>query len=445
MRLVSLLKFVIGVNVVFFLVILYQLYTISDTEKHLVEQNQNIEQLDKLTLQIRTSTELLTQFVRAYITTRESKYLDYFNFVLGVRRGEIAPPVNYLEDFWPEILSGKRHLPNDKSKGENFASQLKRLGIEQDDLSKIKAAVIHSDSLSKYEKEAMLSEPSRSDTQDNELLKQFYSAQYFQKKLAIVHPINQVLAKLEQKNASVLLELKQQSDNRTYQFFALIVCILFGNAVLLILLYNQHILPFSVVKKQMASITNPDLVLPKLHTINPTFEALIEEIEFIKLEFIKQKKIETTHRASLESGLALISNFLNSDQLSGQTNVEFWLQLRKSALGCLEAFGVVDISFRKLPGTSNNLLDALGRRHRNKKIETLTFSLSHISLLFNSREQKQNFDVDRQLIAVAINSVAKAALLEIRQRKSSTQEMSTIQMLASTVTPLQSARTKLEH
>lgn len=417
MKLVTLLKLIIGINLVFIFMILYQLYSISSLERQLVHKSRDVEQLNKLTYQIRASSELLTKFVRAYIATGENRFIDYFNFVLDVRKGNIAPPANYTEDFWPEILNGERELPTNTKKGTHFTVLLKQFGIEQGDLSKLKTAVIHSDALAIYEKEVMIAKLNSANNANITLLKRLYSDYYFQKKLEIMTPINQVLSRLEEKNNIIFNNLKKQSEGNKYSFFALIVCILLCNAVLLVLLYKQHIQPFSILQKVMANLDSPNAMQPKLSAINPTFDGLIEEIDLIRKKLIRQKQSELTHRASLESALALISNYLNSDQLSSQTSIEFWLQLKKSTIQCLGDFGVIDMSLRKLPGTSNNVIETLSQSQPTDTPEELTFSLSHITLLFESSNYKHDFDLDKQLIAVAINSLAKAALIEIKQRK----------------------------
>lgn len=66
MKLVTLLRLMMGINLVFIFMIFYQLYSISNFERHLVHLSQNVQQLNKLTYQIRTPSELLTNFVRAY-------------------------------------------------------------------------------------------------------------------------------------------------------------------------------------------------------------------------------------------------------------------------------------------------------------------------------------------------------------------------------------------
>lgn len=417
MKLVTLLKLIIGINLVFIFMILYQLYSISNFERLLVHQSRDVEQLNRLTHQIRTSSELLTKFVRAYVATGENRFIDYFNFVLDVRQGKVAPPANYTDEFWPEVLNGTKQLPTNNQKGTHFTVKLKKFGIEQEELSKIKTAVIHSNALAKYEKEIMVARLKSSDHSNTSLIKQLYSNYYFQKKLEIMTPIHQVLTRLEEKNNTILHNLKQQSEGNKYSFFALIVCILLCNAVLLILLYKQHVQPFSVLQKLMATLDAPNAIRPNISSINPTFDGLIEEMELIRRKLIKQKQCELTHRTSLESALALISNYLNSDQLSSQTSIEFWLQLKKSTIQCLGDFGVIDMSLKKLPGTSNNVIETLTQSQSTDTPEELTFSLSHITLLFESSNCRRDFDLDKQLIAVAINSLAKAALMEIKQRK----------------------------
>ena len=95
--------------------------------------------------ELRQETNYLTNLVRGYTSTGQTRYLTYYYDILAIRQGEKPQPVNYVPGvYWEMVIAGEiqhQFQPNDTP--ISLKERMKSLGfsqIELDALSKVSTA-----------------------------------------------------------------------------------------------------------------------------------------------------------------------------------------------------------------------------------------------------------------------------------------------------------------
>ena len=86
-----------------------------------------------LILELQREVGQLARFVRAFTTTGELRYLNFYYDILAIRDGEKAMPANYNSgSYWDEVVAGRlRHsIPVDGPR-QSLSKRMSELGFDQ--------------------------------------------------------------------------------------------------------------------------------------------------------------------------------------------------------------------------------------------------------------------------------------------------------------------------
>jgi signal transduction histidine kinase/DNA-binding response OmpR family regulator/HPt (histidine-containing phosphotransfer) domain-containing protein len=90
-----------------------------------------------LTNELRQETEQLTQLVRAYTSTGETRYLTYYYDILAIRQGEKPQPENYVPGaYWDMAIAGEiQHRFSPNGERRSLADRMKSLGFSKEEFN----------------------------------------------------------------------------------------------------------------------------------------------------------------------------------------------------------------------------------------------------------------------------------------------------------------------
>jgi PAS domain S-box-containing protein len=125
----------------------------SNHEKLIASERVRLES-DRLSSELRMSSEVLTHFVRAYVATGDPKFEDYYWQVLAIRNGAQPRPVEYHRIYWNMVAA-----TGEPPRGSTVAMPLHRLmrdiGFTAEEFGKLRAAEAESNALVETERTAM--------------------------------------------------------------------------------------------------------------------------------------------------------------------------------------------------------------------------------------------------------------------------------------------------
>ncbi len=106
--------------------------------------------------EMRQSSDDLTRFARTYVSTGDSRYMDFFERVLAIRNGEAPRPPGYDSVFWHTFV-GKEGSVGDLDQGEAMSLRDRMLaaGFTTGEFAKLAESQSKSDSLVRLEDVAM--------------------------------------------------------------------------------------------------------------------------------------------------------------------------------------------------------------------------------------------------------------------------------------------------
>jgi signal transduction histidine kinase/DNA-binding response OmpR family regulator len=108
----------------------------------------------ELAIELRMSSDVLTQFARAYVVTADPKFEEYFWQVLAIRNGKQARPERYDRVYW-DIAAATGNAPVGSGPAVSLVSLMRDIGFTRQELSKLRTALAESDALVKTEEIAM--------------------------------------------------------------------------------------------------------------------------------------------------------------------------------------------------------------------------------------------------------------------------------------------------
>ena len=79
-----------------------------------------------LALELKQSSDNLTQFARAFSVTGDPVYETYYNAVIAIRDGVQAHPKEYTRSYWDSVIAGNIELDED---GEAYSIEKRMLGL----------------------------------------------------------------------------------------------------------------------------------------------------------------------------------------------------------------------------------------------------------------------------------------------------------------------------
>jgi two-component system sensor histidine kinase/response regulator len=128
----------LGANAVFLLMI-QQAYT------SVVNVQEHRQRAMSLANDLRQETEQLTNLVRAYTSTGQTRYLTYYYDILAIRQGEKPQPENYVSGaYWDLAIAGEvQHRFPENGEQRSLTDRMKSLGFSKEEfeaLNKVSAA-----------------------------------------------------------------------------------------------------------------------------------------------------------------------------------------------------------------------------------------------------------------------------------------------------------------
>ena len=120
------------------------LYVLKLHSQTLVQQ-QNRQDSLQITYDIEQETAALSRMVRAYTTSANTRFLTYYYDIIDIRQGKKAPPENYSNNYWAEVMAGERThvMPIDKP-GLSLLQRMKTNGFTDEEfLALDKSSILH--------------------------------------------------------------------------------------------------------------------------------------------------------------------------------------------------------------------------------------------------------------------------------------------------------------
>lgn len=108
-----------------------------------------------LSNELRQSSEDLTRMSRAYVTSGQQIYRQYYEEVLAIRNGSAERPINYDEVYWDLVLVDEQRPRPSSGKKIAFKELMQGAAINSTERAKLQLALDNSDRLSVIERQAM--------------------------------------------------------------------------------------------------------------------------------------------------------------------------------------------------------------------------------------------------------------------------------------------------
>ena len=123
----------LGANGVFALLVMRAHYATETAQVHRQEAL-------NLVVELQRDVSQLARFVRAFTTTGDLRYLNFYYDILAIRDGDKAMPAAYNSGtYWDEVVAGKqRHLIPADGPRKSLAARMSELGFDQEEFIALK-------------------------------------------------------------------------------------------------------------------------------------------------------------------------------------------------------------------------------------------------------------------------------------------------------------------
>ncbi|MFM7275206.1 MAG: hypothetical protein ACKO4A_15370, partial [Gammaproteobacteria bacterium] len=176
----------------------------------------------ELAHELQQSSEDLTTMARAFVTTRDTAYRDYFRQILEIRDGRRTRPPGYEHQYWNMVAAGKTEPPGMEGESRSLLERMRAAGFKPEEMQLIELAKQRSDDLALIENEAMGTAATSSDPAALEIARRrVYDQAYHDAKGAIMAP----LAELQQR-VHARTDATVQAAERTALLMQLLVALL---------------------------------------------------------------------------------------------------------------------------------------------------------------------------------------------------------------------------
>ena len=222
----------------------------------------------KLADELRQSSDDLTTMARLYVSTGDERFAIQFQEILDIRSGEAPRPDNYDRVYWDLVVKDGEQ-PEASGEAVSLESRMIEEGFTTLEFSKLSESQRLSNDLVRLESIAMNAVRGRFDDgtgkfnragePDFELARQLmFGNDYLRAKAAIMEPINEFLALLEDRTSEEVAQLRAQG-----RLILKIVLALSGMAILLsfasILALRRKVLrPLSLVSEATQLVSDGD-------------------------------------------------------------------------------------------------------------------------------------------------------------------------------------------
>jgi diguanylate cyclase (GGDEF)-like protein/PAS domain S-box-containing protein len=201
-------------------------------EKQIDRANQQRQVSFVLADQLRQSSDDLTRMARAYVATGDPRYKKYYQDILDIRDGRKPRPPGYYYAYWDLVLVDAEAPRAGGGAAVPLLELIRAAGSPEGELRKLAEAKVNSDGLTEIEFAAMkLVETGGPDghAARARALQMMHDASYHRAKAAIMRPINEAYALMDQRTADAVgLADRSAAISR----MAFIACV-FGALILL--------------------------------------------------------------------------------------------------------------------------------------------------------------------------------------------------------------------
>lgn len=185
--------------------------------KELLDASNSAKKVVNLTRSIRQESALLEMLVRAYTSTAEPRFLMYYYEIVGVRKGEKAPPLDYNPDsYWDSVIARRIEYKPFKEGGVSLKERMKRLNFSEVEMQAFARVFKVVESLNKLEHVAFAATQGLYDAKQNDYVSDGEPDLDFARKIIYSDEYNKRrddLSKMES-------QLEQLVENRTSQLVA---------------------------------------------------------------------------------------------------------------------------------------------------------------------------------------------------------------------------------
>jgi CHASE3 domain sensor protein len=172
--------------------------------------------------ELRQSGDDLTRMVRTYVVTGDPVYKQRFQDILDIRDGKKPRPEDYARPYWDLVLKD-RPAPRGSQQAIPLLELMRQAGFTEEEFGNLAEAKANSDALTIPEFEAMkLVEPVGPDAEANRIkaAKMMYDDKYHQAKAAVMGPINDFMALVDQRTLAAVVAARNTATLFRYVFVA---------------------------------------------------------------------------------------------------------------------------------------------------------------------------------------------------------------------------------
>ena len=188
----------------------YVIIEVKDAYKVLVSTQSHSQSSVKLINSLSAETLELSQLVRLYTSTSDTRYLFYYYDIIAIREGLKAAPKDYLPSiYWPDVIAERRiHKKLDEQSGIALAKKMNSLGFSKEEFRLLDNILLALKALNNVEQIAFAATQGLYDSEAKEYVSDgkedlayanelLHSKQYNQEKANLAHALHNLSNELE--------------------------------------------------------------------------------------------------------------------------------------------------------------------------------------------------------------------------------------------------------
>jgi diguanylate cyclase (GGDEF)-like protein len=285
---------------------------------------------------LRTSSNQLTRFVRAYAATRDKTHRDNYFKVLQIRNGEIDKPVGYENVYWSlrEPLRSQRHPKSGKKSA--LHDELEAFNFTKEQFKNLNDALNLSNHLTKLELEAIHATDEGKTKLAQKLL---YSLDYYAQKEQIMLPIDKFLESIL-KTYNTKRSIIDVKIDSLFQVITVLGVAELGVFIISLILFRKKVLiPLSYLTNTIEKIKHGEKNIEKIIYSDDEIGLFTEQIFDMKAQ-IDKDMMKLKELSSIDS----LTGIKNRRSFFEASENHFKLAKRKDLALCVI---MLDIDFFK--------------------------------------------------------------------------------------------------
>jgi len=272
--------------------ILFSFFRWNILQKQLIVLSENRYTSEKITDELRQSSDDLTRLARTYVVTGDTFYRDQFFEVLKIRRGESPRPKYYSRPYWDLIGVPDDKAPRERTYNISFKDLIRKAGFTNEELSILEKVEQLSDSLALLEIQAFNAvdgDTSISKPDQKLAIDLLFGRKYHKAKAAIMQELDNFY------NISDLRTYKEVVDQNTkIQYIIFLIAVLF---ILSITILGFHFYYNYKLKSFIINDLNQKVAQRTIELLQKTEEIATQNEEFAQLN----EELNQTNNSLLDS------------------------------------------------------------------------------------------------------------------------------------------------